>query len=132
MAEQSLGQALQEVYATVNTELGLQEDQVIFRTQTTTENTTFGLSDAATTVSDVSFYTGIKVSWAKQRDLDPGQKVMLNDLKLEVPGSLIAEANLKNSEIVYRDQTYTLVTYSPLEILSGVVVRWQVFGRAKT
>ncbi len=132
MAEQTLAEALQEVYQTVNTELGTQDGSVTFQTRTVVENNTFGLPDTSTTNNDVSIATGLKISKVKTRELDPGGKVQVDDLKIEVPANLLAEAQLKDSDILYNGKTYTLITYSPLEILSSVPVRWQVIVREKS
>lgn len=131
MPEQTLGEALREVYSVVNDALGVQDASVTFRTRTVTDNPTFGLPDTSSTNSDIVISVGLKISRVKAREVAPGAKIMDNDLKIEVPASLLAEAQLKNSEIIYNNQTYTLIQYAPMEIYSGIPVRWSAIGRLK-
>lgn len=127
----SLGGKLQSVHNRVNTKLGTQDGTIVFRKTTITEPSEFGQAYQAATNSDVTITQGIKVGRIKAYETDRGGTIHVGDLKLIIPGSLISEAQLDGAKIIYSGLDYAIILRRPTEILSGVVVQWEVIGRLK-
>lgn len=126
-----LGQKLQSAYNKVNTKLGTQDGTIVFRKKTVVSNSTFGKPYTSSANSDVSISAGIKIGRMTAFEVSNSSVFKMDDLKLIIPGGLVTEAQLTNAEVVYNSNSYTIVSKSPLEIYSGVVVNWLVIARLK-
>lgn len=125
----TLGEKLQTVYQKVNTKLGTQDGTVVFRKVTETPAAEFGVRHSSTSNSNVTITDGIKISRLKAYDLDRAGMLQIGDLKLEVPGNLITEAQLTDAKIIYGGLTWGILKKTPKEILGGVVTAWIVLAR---
>ena len=127
----TLGTKLQSVASRVNAKLGTQDAPIVFRKTTVSADPKFGKPYSSTSNTDVTITQGAKVSRIRGREVDAAGTLRVGDLKLMVPGGLLTEAHLKDSQILYSGDTYGIVAFQPASILSGVVVEWQVIGRVE-
>lgn len=123
-----LGQKLQNAYRKVNTKLGTQDGTVIIRRRVEAQGD-FGTAYTSNVNSDVTIASGLKLSRLKAYEVDKGGVFQVGDLKIIVPGSLVTEAQIKESVLVYNNATYSVVKYYPSEIYSGVIVNWIIIAR---
>jgi|SRR5882672_3755142 len=127
----SLGLKLQKVHKKVNIKLGVQDGAIIFRKRTVTEAANFGKPYTSAPATDVTITAGIKVERVKSYETDGGGTIQVGDLKLTIPANLITETQLTDAEVIYNNQSYSIITRFPTEIYSGVAVQWRVIARLK-
>lgn len=127
----SAGQKIQAALKKVHVKLGLQDGDIIFRKVIKTVGDKFGKPYTATSVVDMTIKEGIKIEFVKSYDTDSAGTIKLGDLKLTVPGGLIAEEGFTGAVVIYKGETYSIQRVQQKSILSGVVTAWIVFVRLK-
>lgn len=126
----ALGQKLQTTAERVNKKLGKQGGSITFRIITEVPGL-HALDSPTITNTDTVVADGISVSWVNIRQLDKGGQLEVGDLRLIVPGHLVAEATLRTRGlyVIYKSQTFSVIQANPTKLISGVPVKWEVLAR---
>jgi hypothetical protein len=125
-----LGQKLQAAYNKVNTRLGTQQGPVVFTKRANTPAAEFGLPYASTAPSStVTLNSGVAVGWVSAREVFDGGTWEIGDIKIQVPGNLINETQIDGATVFYNNVIYSVVTWNPKGVYSGVVTLWEIVGR---